>query len=262
MASNWNAITERRLRVRREVGLTPAEEALLDALARQLLGWRRTEAQLGERLLMEVAGITYRRDFTRARDGLVAKGLLAFEPGGQGRGKRAWYRLVLDPTEKRGPTRAFSSETKARATDRKSAGQGRARIGSGIGKDTPPTPVAKEPAAATGGKADLRPFFDAYLGSGGRLEVARHHDVLAGQVARLLRKGIDEPCILAACKEAGDAGDWPGSIARRAEAIAADGGPCKWERLGRSRLTVAQLRECGCHRCEDWAAHLDAGVTA
>jgi hypothetical protein len=71
MASNWNALVERRVQVRQTVGLTAGEEALLDALARLLLGWRRTEASLGERGLMKVAGITYRRELVRAREGLV-----------------------------------------------------------------------------------------------------------------------------------------------------------------------------------------------
>jgi hypothetical protein len=80
MASDWNRLLERLLAEK----LTVAEHRLALALARQLLGWKRTEAPLGQALLRNVAGLDG-RSFERALAGLIEKRLVNVTGGGPGR---------------------------------------------------------------------------------------------------------------------------------------------------------------------------------
>src|SRR5438309_43530 len=88
--SDWNRLLDRLL----AEDLTVAEHRLALALARSLLGWQRLGGPLGEQLLRERARFDG-RTFERARDGLIAKGILSYESGGRGRGKRSTYTLIL-----------------------------------------------------------------------------------------------------------------------------------------------------------------------
>ena len=95
--SRWNRLIERLLA---EDDLTIAELRLALALARLLPGWRRPEARLGRQMLRDVARLDG-RDFERARDGLVRRGLLDYTPGKPGRGNRGNYSLLPWIDEKR-----------------------------------------------------------------------------------------------------------------------------------------------------------------
>jgi hypothetical protein len=107
--SNWNLWLERLL----EVDLTGEELRLGVALAREILGWRKTEDKLGSRQLRERSRL-HGRSFERAREGLVEKRRIEFEPGASGRGNAALYRLLLHP-ETSAETRAFDDEQNVRS---------------------------------------------------------------------------------------------------------------------------------------------------
>ena len=114
--SDWNRFFDRKL----ALDLTGDEHRLADALARNLLGFRTLEDRIGDRWLMEQSGLRYARSFERAREGLVAKGLLCFERGtpGRGRGHRGFYRLLLDVPEMPADERAFGGEEETPAEER------------------------------------------------------------------------------------------------------------------------------------------------
>jgi hypothetical protein len=250
MASDWNRLLERLLAEK----LTVAEHRLALALARQLLGWKRTEAPLGQALLRNVAGLDG-RSFERALAGLIEKRLVNVTGGGPGRGKRATYTLMLDPqtpalqraitdTETPAPQRANRKHGKTRSHGKKNPlYSGHALIEAGV-KDS----------AATAAASDLiRKAFETFTGHGGSIQLERERGALARNVRACVKDGIGERSILAACAELGRRREFPGLLKQRAQAIAADGGPCQWEAIGRARLTPAQLRECGCARCATWA---------
>ena len=97
--SDWNQFIDRGLA--EDLGLE--EMRLWLALGRNLLGYRRRADRLGEMLLREASGL-HGRSFERARRGLVERGMLRFESGGGGRGRRSLYELLLDgetPAEER-----------------------------------------------------------------------------------------------------------------------------------------------------------------
>jgi hypothetical protein len=89
--SDWNDAIEAML----EHDLTNAELRLFAALMRELLGWRKREDRLGDRLLRRTARLDG-RSFDRARDGLIARGLIDYERGTVGRGHRSLYGLRLE----------------------------------------------------------------------------------------------------------------------------------------------------------------------
>lgn len=261
MASKWNQWLDRML----AADLTENERRLCEALARLLLGWRRNGHGLGERLIRETARLDG-RSFARARASLIEKGLLAYTPGKPGRGNRSTYELVLEekPASERAisepgkpaPQRAKHAERKARAGGSKKPAPQRARIGIKQRK----TPAAREKVPAQ----LLTQAFDAYTGAGGTLQLDRDRGALARNVTTLVKAGVDDRSILAACKESGSNREFPGYVAQRAKTIAADGGPCQWEALGRTNLTATQLAECACPRCAEWLAYrkTETGVTA
>ena len=75
-------------------GLTVAEHRLALAIMRLLPGWRRDEADLGDRLLRKTSHLDG-RSFARARAGLVDKRLLVYTPGSSGRtARRSHYALA------------------------------------------------------------------------------------------------------------------------------------------------------------------------
>lgn len=118
--SDWNDYLD--LLLARD-DLTAGEWRLAVGLARNLLGFRRRQDRIGERLLMESSGFGYRMNFVRARDGLVAKKLVEYEPGGKGRGHRSRWKLPLDdPPEKRAGESAEekSAPQSAQTTEKRS----------------------------------------------------------------------------------------------------------------------------------------------
>lgn len=88
--SKWNLYLEWRLLHSRD--LTARGSALLDALARQLLGYRKSRGEIGRALLMEMSGIDDGRNFNHVRDELEALGL-GVSHDGKGVGTRTVYDL-------------------------------------------------------------------------------------------------------------------------------------------------------------------------
>jgi hypothetical protein len=118
--SDWNDYLDRKL----SLDLNLEESRLADAIARNTLGWHRRENEIGQKLLREEARL-HGRSFDRAREGLIAAGLVRYAPGSKGRGRRDRYLLLLDekiPAPQRAfspgeenpaPERAFSPENPA-----------------------------------------------------------------------------------------------------------------------------------------------------
>jgi hypothetical protein len=86
--SKWNLYIEWRLLHRRD--LTERGSALLDAIARELLGYRKSRGEIGRRRLMDWVGMTDGRDFNRVREELAALGLVVTHEG-RGVGTRTTY---------------------------------------------------------------------------------------------------------------------------------------------------------------------------
>ena len=109
--SDYNLAHERLLAA--DLGVD--EWRLAIALVRALLGFRKRGEYLGQRLLRELARLDG-RSFTRARDGLVEKGLIRYAPPtSSGRGHRGYYELLLDEEESTAPTRDFTGESETPA---------------------------------------------------------------------------------------------------------------------------------------------------
>ncbi len=94
--SNWNLFLDRKLDLGRLLGTE--EHRLADAIARYTLGYRTVTRPIGEQLLRLEADLDG-RSFTRARQGLVEKGLIQYDSGRRGRGHRTVYTLVLRADE-------------------------------------------------------------------------------------------------------------------------------------------------------------------
>jgi hypothetical protein len=120
--SLWNLYLEAKL----ALDLTIEEGRLADAIARNTLGFRVEGEHLGRQLLRDESRL-HGRSLDRARDGLIAKGLLRFDPGEPGRGHRSFYALVLDPEEKAAQERPIPSEEKAAEKAAQKAAQERPR---------------------------------------------------------------------------------------------------------------------------------------
>ena len=242
MASDWNLMLERLL----AAPLTANEWRLAAAIARSTLGYRTRSAGIGERLLQERSNLTDRRGFERARAGLIEAGILRYTPGSVGRGNRSTYELILDPEKARSHAR-ISEPINARSSGTKERAPARARIGR----------KERTPAANITTKAA-----EAFLTAGGSLELDEWRGALAQHASRLARRGIPERTILAAAAQLGREHSFPGYLTQRADALEAAGGPCAWDGLDRSRLTVEQLAECDCTRCMEWRSHLLTGATS
>lgn len=260
MGSNWNGWMEAVC----AADLTVAEHRLAAALGREILGWRKTSDRIGARRLRELARLDG-RTFERARQGLVEKGLLRYIPGKVGRGGRGYYELLetADPErpiegpektaverairteEKTAPERAIARSVKDRSQSTKKTALQRSRSGS------------KGKNSAQSADTDFRrAAFDAYLSTGGSLLLERERGALARSVTALLKAGVDETTILAACRDLGRERAFPGLLKQRVQEINDRGGPCDNEGLDRSRMTAAQLNACGCTRCEEWITAL------
>jgi len=234
--------------------LAHEELRLAVVLAREVLGWNVEQRGIGEKRLRASSKL-HGRSLERARDGLREKGLIEFTAGTRGRAGAAVYRLMLrsempaparanDAGEMPAPRRANRPKLNARAQSAEMPARERVhRVLRG-----------KTPGEAGTTPSLLRDVFDAYLGAGGSLQLERDRGALARQAAALVKSGMDEQTILAAAKDLGRRREFTGYLKQRAEDIAATGGVCEWEAFGRSGLTRAQLDECGCARCAEWAA--------
>jgi len=261
VASDWNRLLERLLA---EEGLTVAELRLALALARLLLGWKRSSAPLGRALLRQTAGLDG-RTFERTLASLVRRGLVQVEPGRIGKGNRAVYTLNLLPekaalqrpieqVEKAVPQRPKEPVAKGRSNDTQKAALQRPRKGRGKGRTSPP-------ATPTGEKTLQTLAIDAYVSHGGSLELDHYCGALVRQVKTLHDRGVPEHVILAAAAQLGRERGFPGYLAQTADELQAHGGPCQWDGLDRSRLTATQLADCDCHACNAWHEQLTAGST-
>ena len=105
--SDWNRYLDRKL----ALDLRLEAYRLADAIARNTLGWNTRENEIGQHLLRREARL-HGRSFERARDELVAAGLVRFTRGTGGRGHRDRYELLLDE-ETPAVERANRSETPA-----------------------------------------------------------------------------------------------------------------------------------------------------
>lgn len=252
--SKWNLLLDRLLAQK----LTVAEHRLALALARLLLGWNRDGTHLGEAMIRKAAGLDG-RTFDRARQGLIEKGLLDYIPGRGGRGNRGHYQLVLEtPAVEReiegletpAVDRAISPERKPPLSGTKTPALQRGRKGRGKGKNSPKgsgttTPTLHQRA------------FDTYLAAGGSLELNRERGSLAASVKAAAATDATEEEILAAVRDLARTGDFPGYLKQRLAELREQGGACAWPGLDRSQLTTAQLKECGCTRCKEWAEARD-----
>ena len=242
MASDWNAYLERLLAAK----LTVAEYRLALALGRLVLGYRCTERALGEGLIRETADLDG-RTFTRARAGLIARGLIVYEPGKRGRGRRSIYRLtfsekpaverVLEGEEKPAVERGITKPLKTRSQCREKPAVERGRIGS----------KGKEQGNGNS-QALVAAVVLAYLGGGGNLERDGWRAMLAKHAAALAREGIEESTIIAAAGVLGREREFPGNLIKTARRIIAEGMPCQW-REKRQGLEIRFLEECGCPGC-------------
>jgi hypothetical protein len=255
MGSDWNKLLDRLLAEK----LTVAEYRLALAFARLLLGWRRFEAPLGQRLLRETSRLDG-RTFERALAGLVERGLVDVATAAPRR--RSTYTLNLVPKVPApqradqaavlpAPARAQGDGSSARSHDGQLPALQRGRIGSGKGK----TPAFS--AGSTEPNQFRRDAFDAYLATGGTLTLERERATLARAVNSAAKAGTDQSLILAACRDLGRTGDLPGLLKQRIAELAERGGACEYEGLDRSRMTPAQLERCGCMQCTEWAKALE-----
>lgn len=109
--SDWNLYLERKLSLR--LGLEASR--LVDAIARETLGFNTRSRGVGQRLLRERAGM-HGKSFDRARQELVDVGLVGLTRGKGGRGNRDVYELLLDeqsPADERAIGEQTPAETPA-----------------------------------------------------------------------------------------------------------------------------------------------------
>ena len=243
MASDWNLFLERKL----ALDLTPNESRLADALARLLLGFRRREERFGRQLVLKTSRIDHVRTLYRARDGLIEKGLLDFEPGPKGGHRGSLYGLKLSGDHV-SVARQDEKPPSCRSGGAPHVAVARQRIGR---KEQTPRPMA-------GDKTFQARVIDEYVSHGGSLELEACKGALLRSATALQKQGLDERCIIAAVRDLGREGAFPGYLKQQAEAIAEAGGPCNWQGLDLSALTLKQLSECHCPQSSKWIEYREA----
>jgi hypothetical protein len=252
----WNDCMDRLL----AADLTATELRLALGLARLLLGWERRSHQLGETLLRTTTGL-HGLSIAKARAGLIEKGLIHYVPGSPGRGHGARYELLLGDEETPGGGRAFGDDEtpgveRAFAADSKPpAESGRSRRETpGVGRGLSSKDKNK---TADEAKTIQARAIDAYRAAGGSLELDSWRLALVRNVKTLAGRGFDVDEILGAARQLGRERTFPGYLLQAADALREAGGPCAWEGLRRSALTAAQLADCGCPRCDEYARALE-----
>jgi hypothetical protein len=249
VASNWNLLMERLA----GGGLTANERRLLAAIGRYTIGYPDLAGKVGRATLRAFVGDMDNRSFDKARDGLVAAGVIAVDEGSPGRGHSARYALLLDgekvaeerpipePVEKVALQRPLPQPLKGRSGAKKKVAVERLHKGK------------REELPAVAPTATLqKSVFDAYLEAGGSLEGDKSRGALAQHTTSLAKAGMDEGVIVAAAGALGRESAFPGYLTQRARELAAKGGPCRWDGMDRSQLTDPQLAECSCNLCQKW----------
>jgi hypothetical protein len=249
VASNWNLLMERLAGSR----LTANELRLALAIARYTIGYPELDGRVGNARLRAQVGGMDNRSFQRARDGLIAAGIIAVDPGSRGRGHSSRYTVLLG-SEKVAVERPIAEPAQKVAQARPLHQQLKGRSG-GTKKVAPQRPHRvkdKEPPAVAPKSTLLQRVFDAYLEAGGSLEGDKSRGALAQHAASLAKAGMDEGVIVAASGALGRERGFPGYLTQRAKELAEKGGPCRWEGMDRSQLTDPQLAECNCRLCQKW----------
>jgi hypothetical protein len=261
MSSNWNRYLEARL----AGDLNSAESRLLDAIARETLGWSKLERQVGEGTLRERSRLDG-RSFSRARKSLIEKGLLDYTPGKPGRpdrgGARGSYHLALKPAVERGlktegnavlkpaVERGLTEKTRNPHKSREKTAilkpaveRGGKEIGKDTGRRSPNTPKRR------GNQELVGQVIVAYSDQGGNLEKNGWRAMLAKHAADLLKAGNEADLIVVAAGVlARESDPFPGNLTKLVKQIREHGMPCK-HRGDLRGLSKALLVECGCPNC-------------
>jgi hypothetical protein len=241
------------------VKLTAGETQLVHAIAANTIGRKRLNGNyIGMKKLRADAGNMDGRSFSKARDGLIAKGLLRWIPGKPGKGNRGFYQLLLDPQQKTVPERSLQTEEKTAPQrslgdapkDRSTAPQKTApqRVRRVKPKKVRPPSTATDPST---NKTFQTQAVDAYCAAGGNLEYGNRRGPLLQHATNLLKTGEDPTLILKVITVLGRENDFPGNLTKRLNEYKTNGGPCKWAGY-RDGLTNTQLADCGCHGCHQW----------
>lgn len=266
--SNWNRYLETKLAAK----LNGAENRLLDAIARETLGWNRLAVVMGGRQLQERAGID-RHSFIRARQRLIDTGLIDYQPGKAGRGGvRGTYQVRLGESKSVNPHSlddgGKSVDSHSLDTPSKSADQHQQRVSGSThlrvkGKKNTGTATAKH---AHGDSVKKRAtnqelvgrVIENYSAKGGNLEREGWRAMLARHVTQLLKADTDADLIVTAAGVLARESDaYPGNLTKLVKQIQAEGMPCK-HRGDLRGLSKALLLECGCAACLDRIAHCEA----
>ncbi len=231
---------------------------VLAAVLEVTASWSRLEVAIDATGLAPLAGMSVRR--TRDRLGHLAElSVITWKPkrGIRPDGKPR-SRVGLPPAD---PIRTLIAS--GLKQDAQTSGLPKAKQDAQARSNrTPSRPVlrgtrSKVPAAAPhAGTADTLQAraVIAYRSTGGSLDLERSRGALARSVKTLANGGTPEATILAACRQLGREGAFPGYLAQTVERLKAEGGPCAWHGADRARLTPAQLAECRCNTCGEWAA--------
>lgn len=248
MASDWNQLME----MLATTGLREHEQRVLAAIARKTLGYHKREDRLPISQLVEMTKLD-RRHVSAALKQLEGRGLITRIGGSQGRGNAATITLHVTPekapqhaTKKTRPLTHKTNPVKVRQDDRKSRVTTRTQGVQGV---RTPAPSADNDFR--------RKAFETYLNAGGTLTLDRERNSLARSVNAAVQAGTPPETILAAVRDLGRKRDFPGLLKQRIADFATNGTPCQWEGIGRLRLTIHQLNECGCHRCNERAHTLE-----
>lgn len=251
MASDWNTLMEHMA----AAPLSKREGQVVAFIARKTIGYRKTGDRLSALQIAQGTGIA-RRHVGAALDALEGRGIITRNV--RGRGRTPLIALVLDRPWRDAERAPVGGHLVAPVGGqlREARRAQRAPVG---GQEVAPVPVhTREKGVKHSGlrpAADTlqRRAFDAYLAAGGTLELVAERGALARQATALVKAGEPETLILAACRDLGQRREFPGHLKQRVAELKANGGPCRWEGLNRRALLPAQLGECGCNRCREWA---------
>lgn len=266
--SNWNLYLETKLAAK----LNGTESRLLDAIARETLGWKRLTVKAGGRQLQERAGID-RHGFIRARQHLIDEGLIAYVPGKAGRGGvRGTYTVELGESKSVNPHSLEDGEKSADshslATPSKSANQHQQRVRPSThlrvkGLKNSDATTAKH-AHGDGIKKRaanqelVGRVIERYSAKGGNLEREGWRSMLAKHATQLLKAGNEVDLIVTAAGVLARESDaYPGNLTKLVKQIQAEGMPCT-HRGDLRGLSKALLIECGCPGCLDRIAYCEA----
>jgi hypothetical protein len=245
--SMWNRWLEQKL----AADLTMEASRLLDAVARETLGYHCTSRAVGRARLRDLSRL-HGRSFDRARDELVREGLIGLDGGARGRGHRDTYTLVLG-SENAAVERHFQEAQKA-AVERPIRNPRKCRSNGPQNAALERPRIVKEGIEEGRRWETLRPLvFETYRANGGEPDVRSKGAVLGRAVKAEVSRGVPQSLLLAAVAKLAREDVWPAELRRVVAEFEANGGVCKWEGIDRIQLTLAQLRACSCNQCAEWA---------